>query len=101
MRKIRISDSETPILFLTAKDTHEDKVMGLKLGADDYLTKPFNLEELLLRVKILVKHSLKGTSKDRKSATVEFGNCMVDFKTFTAKGTSGKKFNSLKKKPRS
>lgn len=95
--KIRISDSETPILFLTAKDTHEDKVMGLKLGADDYLTKPFNLEELLLRVKILVKHSLKRTGKDKKSATVEFGNCMVDFKTFTAKGTSGKKIQLTQK----
>ena len=88
--KMRLTDLDTPILFLTAKDTHEDKVMGLKLGADDYLTKPFNLEELLLRVKILVKHSLKGTPKDKKSATVEFGSCMVDFKTFTAKGTNGK-----------
>ncbi len=95
--KIRISDSETPIIFLTAKDTHEDKVMGLKMGADDYLTKPFNLEELLLRVKVLVKHSLKGTGKDKKSATVEFGNCMVDFKTFTAKGTRGKKIQLTQK----
>ena len=38
---IRVSNNETPILFLTAKDTSEDKIMGLKMGADDYLTKPF------------------------------------------------------------
>ena len=56
---IRITNSETPILFLTAKDTSEDKVLGLKMGADDYLTKPFNLEELLLRVKVLIRHSIK------------------------------------------
>ncbi len=95
--KIRLSDTDTPILFLTAKDTHEDKVMGLKLGADDYLTKPFNLEELLLRTKILVKHSLKGTGKDKKAATVTFGDCLVDFKTFTAKGTGGKKIQLTQK----
>ena len=59
---IRITNSETPILFLTAKDTSEDKVLGLKMGADDYLTKPFNLEELLLRVKVLIRHSMKGTA---------------------------------------
>ena len=57
---IRMFDAETPILFLTAKDTSEDKVKGLKSGADDYLTKPFNLEELLLRVKVLLKHNSRG-----------------------------------------
>src|SRR5437016_243294 len=51
--KIRLADVDTPILFLTAKDASQDKVNGLKLGADDYITKPFNLEELLLRVKVL------------------------------------------------
>ena len=56
---IRLENTEVPILFLTAKNTSEDRVMGLKKGADDYLVKPFNLEELILRVGILVKRSLK------------------------------------------
>ena len=59
---IRLTDRETPILFLTAKDSSQDKIEGLKMGADDYLTKPFNLEELLLRVKNLVRNSLKTSS---------------------------------------
>jgi two-component system, OmpR family, alkaline phosphatase synthesis response regulator PhoP len=57
---IRLENSDVPIMFLTAKNTNEDKISGLKKGADDYLTKPFNLEELILRVNNLVKRSLKG-----------------------------------------
>jgi two-component system alkaline phosphatase synthesis response regulator PhoP len=49
-KEIRLKDTEVPILFLTAKGSGEDRVKGLKIGADDYLTKPFNLEEFLLRV---------------------------------------------------
>jgi two-component system, OmpR family, alkaline phosphatase synthesis response regulator PhoP len=80
--KIRLTDSETPILFLTAKDTARDKIDGLKLGADDYLSKPFNLEELLLRTKILVKHSLKGTSEENEMSNFEFGGNLINFSTF-------------------
>ncbi len=54
---IRLENSTLPILFLTAKNSTEDRVMGLKKGADDYLVKPFNLEELILRVGILVRRS--------------------------------------------
>lgn len=57
---IRLENTEVPIMFLTAKNTSEDRVSGLKKGADDYLVKPFNLEELILRVGILVKRSMKG-----------------------------------------
>ena len=57
--EIRKENTRVPILFLTAKGTSADKVKGLKLGADDYLTKPFNLEELLLRIQILINmHSV-------------------------------------------
>ena len=52
--ELRKTDTDVPVLFLTAKNSSEDKVRGLKLGADDYLTKPFNLEELLLRIQILI-----------------------------------------------
>lgn len=56
------SISDTPILFVSAKGSSSDKIKGLKLGADDYLAKPFDLEELLLRVQVLIlRHSEKGT----------------------------------------
>ena len=52
---VRLHNIETPILILSAKNTSANRVKGLKLGADDYLTKPFNLEELLLRVAKLIQ----------------------------------------------
>ncbi len=52
---IRVQQNEVPILILSAKNTGADRVLGLKKGADDYLTKPFNLEELLLRVEKLIQ----------------------------------------------
>lgn len=96
--KIRLSDTETPVLFLTAKDSGQDKVHGLKVGADDYLTKPFNLEELLLRVKVLVKHSERG-KKDDTSATdsAKFGGNEVNFVTFKAKGVNNPEIVLTKK----
>lgn len=59
--QIRLDDRETPILFLTAKDASIDKIKGLKTGGDDYMTKPFNLEELLLRIINLLKRKIKNT----------------------------------------
>ena len=56
---IRLDNQDVPILILTAKSSGSDRVNGLRLGADDYLTKPFNLEEMLLRVSKLIKRSLK------------------------------------------
>src|SRR6187401_793527 len=56
-QNIRLTNTEVPILILSARDTSADRVHGLKKGADDYLTKPFNLEELLLRVNKLVEKS--------------------------------------------
>src|SRR5688500_3284021 len=56
---IRLSNNEIPILILSAKNTSADRVLGLKKGADDYLTKPFNLEELLLRVNKLIHKNKK------------------------------------------
>jgi two-component system alkaline phosphatase synthesis response regulator PhoP len=95
--KIRLTDSETPILFLTAKDTSKDKIDGLKLGADDYLTKPFNLEELILRTKILVKHSLKGTPEEGEISNFEFGGNLINFSTFEASSFEDKAINLTKK----
>lgn len=87
--KIRLEDLDTPILFLTAKGDSADKVRGLKLGADDYLTKPFNLEELMLRVKVLIKHSMKGTEAESELKSYSFGGNEVNFSTYEAKGVNG------------
>lgn len=95
--KIRMTDSKTPILFLTAKDTSQDKVKGLKIGADDYLTKPFNLEELLLRVKVLVKHSFRGTREEIDSQFYRFADNEVNFVTYQSKNWEGKEHDLTKK----
>ena len=56
-REIRKRDSDVPIIFLTAKSLKEDKIHGLRLGADDYLTKPFSIEELILKIEIFLRRS--------------------------------------------
>lgn len=85
--QIRLINMDIPIIFLTAKDTTADKVAGLKRGADDYIVKPFNLEELLLRIQILLKRSQAQTSTSLES--FEFGPNKANFKTYEAKGKQG------------
>jgi len=85
--QIRLLNTDIPIIFITAKDTPSDKITGLKKGADDYITKPFNLEELLLRVQRLLKRSQKHTSVSLDEFT--FGDNYVNFKTYDAKGEQG------------
>jgi DNA-binding response OmpR family regulator len=57
-REIRKTDEKTPILFLTARSMTEDRITGLTLGGDDYITKPFSMEELLLKIKVFLKRSM-------------------------------------------
>lgn len=85
--QIRLTDSETPIIFLTARDTIPNKIDGLKKGADDYLTKPFSFEELLLRIKNLIKRSAH--TPPEIADTYTFGENIVNFKTYEAKGVNG------------
>ena len=84
---IRLTDSQIPILMLSAKHTGQDRITGLKAGADDYLVKPFNLEELLLRVQILVKRS--SISSNLGLTEYAFGENWVNFETFEFKGVNG------------
>jgi DNA-binding response OmpR family regulator len=72
-RQVRESDSSTPILFLTAKDTAEEAVLGLKTGANDYIRKPFHFEELLQRIQV----QLRGSST---SSVLTLGDILVDLK---------------------
>jgi len=95
--RIRLSDADTPILFLTAKDSHHDKVKGLKLGADDYITKPFNLEELLLRVKVLIKHSMKGKVSEASVVHYSFAGNEINFQTFCVKTFDGREITLSKR----
>ncbi len=78
---IRDKNITTPVLFLTAKNEANDRIKGLKLGADDYLSKPFNLEELLLRVHILLKRN-KDKEADNSLDYFEFDGMSINFKTF-------------------
>lgn len=85
---IRLENSEVPILFLTAKNTSEDRVAGLKRGADDYLTKPFNLEELILRVGILVKRSLKN-DEQKQLNSYKIGDKSINFNNYELTDDAG------------
>jgi len=94
---IRISNNEVPILILSAKNSSADRVLGLKKGADDYLTKPFNLEELLLRVHKLIDKNKKLQDKSSIGDTYTFGGNTIDFKAQEAKDSKGEKIQLSKK----
>lgn len=66
-KKIRTIDKETPFLFLTAKSMIDDKIEGFKLGADDYVTKPFSMEELILRVNAIIKRTKRIEEENHQS----------------------------------
>lgn len=94
---IRVKNSELPILILSAKSNSSDRVLGLKKGADDYLTKPFNLEELLLRVEKLIDKNKKLQEKESIGDTYQFGNNTIDFKAQEAIGITGESITLSKK----
>ncbi len=94
LRNIRLEDERLPILILSAKADIDDKIEGLAFGVDDYLTKPFNLGEFLLRVERLLLRADWSNGKEQVPAAVPetyaFGDNRIDFATATARCTSGK-----------
>ncbi|MCP1385632.1 response regulator transcription factor [Runella salmonicolor] len=81
-QKIRQQDMHVPILFLTARSLQEDKLHGLRLGADDYLTKPFSMEELVLKIAVFLRRSQKNQSSESTTQTpgvTNVGNYAFDF----------------------
>ena len=94
---VRISNNEVPILILSAKNSSADRVLGLKKGADDYLTKPFNLEELLLRVNKLINKNKKLQDKTTIGNSYTFGDNIIDFKAQEATSKNGQKIQLSKK----
>jgi DNA-binding response OmpR family regulator len=81
-KEIRATHSDTPILFLTAKSMNEDKVEGFKVGADDYLTKPFNSEELHLRIKSLLRR-IHIKTEDEEEKVISIGKYQFDTENYT------------------
>ena len=79
-RTIR-SESQTPVIMLTAKGEIDDKIMGLKSGADDYITKPFEMREVLARIEAVLRRT-SGVSADKKTRRLEFDKLTVDMDAF-------------------
>lgn len=95
--EIRKENAQVPVLFLTAKGSSDDKVKGLKLGADDYLTKPFNLEELLLRVQILLKRYSVLNPASKSLEQYRFNDNVINFITYEINGVNGLKTEITKR----
>ena len=94
-RSIRLENRKVPILFLTAKNSAQDRVMGLKIGGDDYLVKPFDLEELLLRVQRLLERS--NTEAKVGSAEYEFDGMAIYFDRHQVRDFNGEVLDIGKK----
>jgi two-component system OmpR family response regulator len=80
VRRLRGDGGRTPVLFLTARDATEDKVTGLTLGADDYVTKPFSLEEVLARIRAILRRTAEGPTSPAGSR-VSFADIELDDET--------------------
>jgi len=79
-KELRNSGNSTPLILLTARSAEVDKVLGLELGADDYLAKPFGMAELMARIRALLRRSAVTDDVDR----VEFDDISIDFKAYRA-----------------
>jgi two-component system, OmpR family, alkaline phosphatase synthesis response regulator PhoP len=94
---IRLENNDVPVLILSAKNSSSDRVLGLKKGADDYLSKPFNLEELLLRVEKLIEKSKKISEKSTIGEEYEFDGNTINFKALQAVNNKGNAITLSKK----
>jgi DNA-binding response OmpR family regulator len=90
-REIRKTDMTTPVLMLTAKGQEVDKVLGLELGADDYIVKPFGVNELLARIRAALRRSEARQDDQDRPGAIEFGDVTVDPRTMRA-SKGGKEF---------
>jgi DNA-binding response OmpR family regulator len=88
-RRLRAAGNDVPILFLTARGSDADRIVGLRLGADDYLTKPFVFEELVLRLRGILRRSAWSRTPARTGPRIRFGGNTVDLETMRAETASG------------
>ena len=84
LKELRASGNDVPVIMLTAKAETDDKVLGLDTGANDYLTKPFEMKELLARIRALLRHNTSQTT-----SKLTFGNIELDQTTFTLSSVKG------------
>lgn len=85
LHSLREQEFTNPVLILTARGEETDKVRGLKLGADDYVTKPFGVLELLARVEALLRRSVSGVAEENAKGILQFGSIEVDRSARTVK----------------
>ena len=83
-RRLRSNNIQTPIIMLTAKSDVSDTVMGLDIGADDYMTKPFAIEELLARIRKILSRSKRENEKKEKEAIIKAGKIVLNKNTYSA-----------------
>lgn len=92
-KEVRLTNKEVPIIFLTAKSMKEDTIQGFKVGADDYITKPFSMEELLLRIQAVLRRYQKTTqAAEPQHSLFQLGKYVFDFdyQSLTQNGTTQK-----------
>lgn len=94
---IRMQNNQVPVLFLSARNSSLDRIEGLKKGGDDYLTKPFNLEELLLRTEKLIVKNKRLQVRNTVADVYAFGKCRIDFSAQAGKDKDGKPIEFSKK----
>lgn len=88
-RRVRSQDQRLPILMLTARSTRQDRVMGLELGADDYMVKPFHLRELLLRVRRMIERTNWYTLGRQRAREITVAGYKVDLEKLQGEGPRG------------
>lgn len=92
---IRQADKQIPIIFLTAKSMKEDRLKGFKLGGDDYLTKPFSVEELILRMEVFLRRSSQHESANEGESLFQIGHYTFDYRNLNLIYTPEKEEKSL------
>lgn len=83
-KTVRKKGNNVPIILLTAKGEEIDKVLGLELGADDYVTKPFGLRELLARIKAILRRNESSSQSQQKNSFINIGRIEVNFSSYNA-----------------
>ena len=96
-RRARELGARLPILFLTAKDLESDRVHGLELGGDDYLTKPFSTRELMARIEVMLRRQAWYLAPPAMGTSVSFGGHEVSFESYEARLASGERVRLTQK----
>lgn len=95
-KTIREKDKNIPIIFITAKTMKEDRIAGFKTGADDYITKPFSIEELIMRIEVFLKRNKVSDSKSVMPVEFTLGNYIFNFNDLSLKNKKENETLTLK-----